>query len=153
MLHVIFALVLSEMVREWRIISAAYMHLNNCFKCKVCTNKSDSLADLEIHILCNHAWKSEIFPKASFGISNDLGCVFCISILWIEVRMKIHIHCFHASKTGYTQRQLWYFNGWNIKSSTLNRCAFLPLFFKEVGWWIFKQFKNKPNSAQRIILL
>ena len=39
MLHVNFALIHSDMVKGWRVIFAAYMHLNNCFKCKVCTNK------------------------------------------------------------------------------------------------------------------
>ena len=43
MLHVNFALVLSEMVTEWRIIFATYMHLNKCFKCKVCINKSNTI--------------------------------------------------------------------------------------------------------------
>ena len=75
-LYVNFALVPSGMLRESRIMFAAYMYLNSCFKCNVCTKKPKSLGALNSHIFSNHAWKSEIFPKASFGNLNDFVCGF-----------------------------------------------------------------------------
>ena len=180
MLHVIFALVLSEMVREWRIIFATYMHLNNCFKCKVCTNKTNSLVNLKSHIFCNHARKSEISQRQVLAFQMILDAFFCTSILWTVVRMKTHIHCLHASKPGYTQKQLWYFNGLNAmntlkgsilwvlwgtifvaimtvlkmiqKAAPLAGVHFLHFFFQKFGWWTVKKSENKPNSAQKIIL-
>ena len=71
----------------------------NCFECKVSTNNFHSLGDFKSHIYCNHAYKSEIFSKPSFVISNDFVCNFCISKFRIVKRMKNHIHCLHASET------------------------------------------------------
>ena len=126
---------------------------------------------------CMHIWN---FPKASFGISNDFRCVFCISTLWTVVRMKMHVHCLHASKPGYTQKQLWYLNGLNAKNALkgsilwvlwgtisiaimtvlkmIQRAApfagvrFLHFFFQKCGWWTVKKSENKSNSAQKILL-
>ena len=88
-----------------RIKIVAYMYLNKCFKCKVCTNKSNSLGALKNHIYCNHALKSEIFSKASFSISNDFVCGFCISSFRFVEKMKNLIYCIHAYKLPQPNQQ------------------------------------------------
>ena len=54
---------------------------------------------LKNHIYCNHAKYFELFPKASFGASNDFVCEFCISTFAFVERIKNHTYCLHASET------------------------------------------------------
>ena len=51
---------------------------------------------LKNHIYCNHAKIFELFPKASFGISNDFVSEFCTKTFGLVERMKNHICCLHV---------------------------------------------------------
>ena len=68
-LYVNFALKLLVLVREWRTMFVAYI-----------TN-------------------IELFPKASFGISNVFACEFCTKTFGFGERMKNHVCCLHVSET------------------------------------------------------
>ena len=56
----------------------------------------NALEVLKKHFRCNHTIKFELFPKASFGNSNDFVRRFCTCTLQDFERMKNHICCLNA---------------------------------------------------------
>ena len=56
----------------------------------------NSLGALKNHIYCNHAWTFELFPKASFGTSNDFVCELCMCTLRFNECRSIFIQEFET---------------------------------------------------------
>ena len=56
----------------------------------------NALEVLKKHFRCNHTIKFELFPKASFGNSNDFVYRFCTCTLLGDETMKNHSCCLHA---------------------------------------------------------
>ena len=67
---------------------------HSCFKCEACTYRANLLGVLKNHITCIQTLRFEMFPKTTFGISNEFVCEFCIWNLYIPKGKFWKFNCF-----------------------------------------------------------